>query len=203
MAQRSGMHGGNLLLAALVAGLAVSACAPKSWVVLLPNEDGSTGRIIVSGPEGQAEVAEAGTAASLDTAVPETFDVSRGEIDTTFGDALQAQPSPPAVFRLYFELGGTQLTPESAALLQDVLNEVGARPGADLSIVGHTDTAGAAADNEALGLERAHFVRDRIIAAGLKLDRISTESHGEGNLLVPTADDVSEPRNRRVEIVVR
>jgi hypothetical protein len=27
--------------------------------------------------------------------------------------------------------------------------------------------------------------------------------HGEGNLLIPTADDVAEPRNRRVEVMVR
>ncbi len=192
----------RLVLAAATA-VSVSACAPKSWVVLLPNEDGSTGRILVSGPEGEAEVAEAGMAATLDTAVPKTFEVSRAEIDKTFGGALEAQPALPVVFRLYFELGGTQLTPESAALLDGVLKEVAARPGADISIVGHTDSAGSAADNQALGLERATFVRDRIVDAGLRLERISTESHGEGNPLVRTADDVSEPRNRRVEIVVR
>ncbi|MCB1954226.1 MAG: OmpA family protein [Rhodocyclaceae bacterium] len=203
MTELRGYPRARRLAAALAGCLALAGCAPKSWVVLLPNEDGSTGRIIVTGPGGEAEVARAGQAATLDTSVPKTFDASEQQIQETFGGALAAQPALPTVFRLYFELGGTQLTPESVALLPSVLNEVAGRPGADISIVGHTDTAGRAADNEALGLERATFVRDRIVEAGLRLDRISTESHGEGNPLVPTADDVSEPRNRRVEIVVR
>lgn len=203
MSAPQGKSYARLQVAALAGCLLLAGCAPKSWVVLLPNEDGSTGRIIVSGPGGEAEVARAGQAATLDSSVPQTFDASEQQIRETFGSALAAQPALPTVFRLYFELGGTKLTPESEALLPSVLKEVAGRPGADISIVGHTDTAGRAADNEALGLERATFVRDRVVEAGLRLDRISTESHGEANPLVPTADDVSEPRNRRVEIVVR
>lgn len=181
----------------------LAACAPKSWVVLMPNQDGTTGRIIVTGPAGEAEVSQAGGAASLDTAVPKTFSVSEQKISETFGGAIEAQPALPAAFQLYFELGGTQLTPESEALLPAVLAEVARRPGADLSIVGHTDTAGSASDNEELGMLRAQFVRDRIVEAGLKLDRVSTLSHGEANPLIKTEDGISEPRNRRVEVVVR
>jgi outer membrane protein OmpA-like peptidoglycan-associated protein len=32
---------------------------------------------------------------------------------------------------------------------------------------------------------------------------IEARSHGEAELLVPTRDNVSEPKNRRVEITVR
>ncbi|MCB1907728.1 MAG: OmpA family protein [Rhodocyclaceae bacterium] len=183
--------------------LVLTACAPKSWVVLLPDEDGTTGRIIVSGAEGQAEVAEAGVAASLDRPSPETFTVTPYRIEQTFGAALKAQPAKPIVFTLYFEVGDARLTAESEALLPSVLAEAASRQGADISIVGHTDTTGDAVDNEALGMLRATFVRDSLVAAGLRLERISTESHGEGNLLVPTPDDTPEPYNRRVEVVVR
>ena len=169
----------RLVLPAVV----LSACAPKSWVVLMPNEDGSTGRIIVTGETGQAEVAEAGVAASLDSPTPETFKVTPYRIEQTFG--------------------GARLTAESEALLPAVLAEAASRDAADISIVGHTDTTGDPADNQALGLLRASFVRDALLAAGLRLDRISTESHGEGNLLVATPDDTPEAYNRRVEVVVR
>lgn len=190
------------LTAALIAA-SLAGCMPKSYVVLLPNADGTTGRIVVSGTAGQTEIGEAGLAASLDRAKPEPFRLSQAEFDKTFAAALDAQPALPAVFRLYFELGGTRLTPESEALLAEVRAEVARREGADMSIIGHTDTAGDARANQALGLERAQFVRERIAASGLKLERVSIESHGEGNLLVPTPDETPEPRNRRVEIVVR
>lgn len=193
----------TLRLVAIALPVVLTACAPKSWVVLLPDEDGRTGRIIVSGAEGQTEVAEAGVAASLDTPKPETFKVTPYRIEQTFGGALAAQPKPPAVFTLYFESGGARLTAESEALLPAVLAESAARDGADISIVGHTDTTGDPADNKALGMLRATLVRDALVAAGLRLDRISTESHGEGNLLVKTPDDTQEPYNRRVEVVVR
>ncbi len=191
------------LIALLSVPLLAACAAPKAWVVLLPNEDGSTGSIIVSGPEGQTEVDQAGMAASLDTPVPQTFTVSEQEVAKTFGQAIEAQPPLPSVFTLYFELGGTDLTAESQALLPEVLAEVVRRPGADISIVGHTDTAGSDEDNQVLGMERAEYVRDEIMQIGLQLERISVESHGEGNPLIGTPDETPEPRNRRVEIVVR
>jgi outer membrane protein OmpA-like peptidoglycan-associated protein len=43
----------------------------------------------------------------------------------------------------------------------------------------------------------------RLIEAGLDGSSITVTSHGEATLLIPTADDVSEPRNRRVDITVR
>lgn len=194
----------NLPRALLAGGaLLLAGCATKSYVVLLENPEGSTGRIVVAGAAGQTEIAEAGLAARLDRASPETFRPSAAEIERDFGAALAASPALPRTFVLYFEPGGTRLTPESEALLAEVSAEAGRRSGADMSIVGHTDTAGVAAHNQALGLERARFVRDRVLAGGLQLERVSLESHGEGNPLVPTPDDTPEPRNRRVEVVVR
>ncbi len=39
--------------------------------------------------------------------------------------------------------------------------------------------------------------------AGVDPKGIRTTSHGEGNPLIPTKDNVAEPRNRRVEVIVR
>jgi len=41
------------------------------------------------------------------------------------------------------------------------------------------------------------------VKAGVAADRISVAGRGEREPLVPTADEVAEPRNRRVEINVR
>ena len=46
-------------------------------------------------------------------------------------------------------------------------------------------------------------MRDILIGLGVGPDIIRIFSHGEGNPLIPTPDDVPEPRNRRVEVLVR
>jgi outer membrane protein OmpA-like peptidoglycan-associated protein len=69
--------------------------------------------------------------------------------------------------------------------------------------IGHTDTTGTPASNVELGLRRANAVRTILVDAGLRAGSIAVRSHGEGALLVRTADGVFEPRNRRVEITVR
>jgi outer membrane protein OmpA-like peptidoglycan-associated protein len=62
---------------------------------------------------------------------------------------------------------------------------------------------GEAKQNVALGLKRATMVRSILIQAGLPPTTIDVTSHGEGDLLVQTRNNVPEPRNRRVEITVR
>jgi outer membrane protein OmpA-like peptidoglycan-associated protein len=46
-------------------------------------------------------------------------------------------------------------------------------------------------------------VRDELVKVGIAADRIRVEGRGEREPLVPTPDEVAEPRNRRVEISVR
>jgi outer membrane protein OmpA-like peptidoglycan-associated protein len=77
------------------------------------------------------------------------------------------------------------------------------RPSPDVIIIGHTDTTGTAVSNSALGMKRAVAIRNRLVEAGLDPSFVEATSHGEADLLVQTADNVAEPRNRRVEITVR
>jgi peptidoglycan-associated lipoprotein len=73
----------------------------------------------------------------------------------------------------------------------------------DVTVVGHTDTAGAAPANVEFGQRRATMIRDRLVGAGLDAGIVSMASHGEADLLVPTPDNTPEPKNRRVEVSVR
>ena len=57
--------------------------------------------------------------------------------------------------------------------------------------------------NFELGLRRANAIRSRLVDAGVDPSLIEVTSHGEADLLVQTADEVPESRNRRVEIAVR
>jgi outer membrane protein OmpA-like peptidoglycan-associated protein len=80
---------------------------------------------------------------------------------------------------------------------------------ASIQVVGHTDTTGTEKHNSGLGQQRADAVRTALADALKKhgvttgqLDPIGTSSAGESDLAVKTADEVDEPRNRRVHIEV-
>lgn len=190
------------VMAAFLLSLLAACAGSSSYVALLESPDGSTGRIIVTGKRGEQVIDTAGTGALLDgsrTAEP----VPEEKLKQDFSAAMAARPLLPEHFLLYFESGGVQLTAESVALLPRIIENSAARPGVDVSIIGHTDTLGQADANEALALQRAQAVGRAIEAMGLKMKALTVESHGERNLLVQTPDETAEPRNRRVEIAVR
>jgi outer membrane protein OmpA-like peptidoglycan-associated protein len=175
---------------------------PGSYVVLLPSPDGSVGQVVVEGPRGAQVLKEAQTGTALDGGVA-PFAVSAEQLQRDFGAALAARPPMPEQFLLYFLAGGSELTPESQALLPRVLERARARVAVDMSVIGHSDTQGKAEANEALALKRAGAIAQQLRQLGLQDAVLSVESHGERNLLVPTPDETAEPRNRRVEITLR
>ena len=196
-----------LTLAALLSGCASSPPppAPKgpgSYVVLLPSLDGSVGEVVVEGPRGAQVLTQAQTGTALDGGVA-PFAVSAEQLQRDFGAALAARPPLPEQFLLYFMSGGSELTPESKALLPRILDRARARLALDMSVIGHSDTQGKADANEALALRRAGAIAQQLRELGLQNAVISVESHGERNLLVATPDETAEPRNRRVEITLR
>ena len=198
-----------------IAGL-VWSCAPLhiripgrprgNLIVLLPDPvSGTVGRATVSNPSGTVDLAAArdSTIASANRPPTPATVMSEAEVQRVFRDALSALPPPPQYFTLYFRFDSEELTEESRAAVPDILRAVRNRPVPDVVAVGHTDTTGAPATNFELGLRRANTVRDLLVESGLDAASVEVISHGESDLLVPTADEIAEPRNRRVEIAVR
>ena len=120
-----------------------------------------------------------------------------------FADALAARPDTPAAFVLYFEEGTTVLVHASKPELDAMFAEVERRQAPDIQVTGHTDRVGKVEDNDYLGFRRAQRVRSMLIELGLNPEAVSAVSRGEREPLVPTEDEVEEPRNRRVEVTVR
>ena len=117
---------------------------------------------------------------------------------------MAASPARPVSFLLYFSVGGTRLNAESEGQVAKILAEIAARPAADISVIGHTDTTGSNEDNEKLSLDRARAVAELIGRSHrLATDKVAVEFHGKRNLLVATPDNTPEARNRRVEVTVR
>lgn len=181
----------------------LAGCAgPGSYVVLLPSPDGSVGNVTVNSVAGQQVLTQAQTGVPLDASKP-PFEVSSKQLTKDFGATMAARPPLPEQFLLYFLQGGSQLTPESMALLPKILARAKARPNVDLSVIGHTDTQGNASVNDKLAFNRATTLANQLCEMGLLESQVTVQSHGKRNLLVSTPDETAEPRNRRVEVILR
>jgi len=181
----------------------MTAGCTSSYIVLLPNADGTAGKVLVKGLNGINVLNSPMEAVRVAALPSNTYVATPDQVQRDFGAALRASPKRPTHFQLYFQPGGSVLTPESELLLQRVVQEIDSREAPDISIIGHTDTLGDASANETLGLERAMQVKSLLFSAKLTLANTVVESHGEKNPLVKAADNTNEPRNRRVEITVR
>ena len=186
-----------LALAALVAG-----CASER-VVLLPEQDGRPAAVVVKQHGREVVLDRPYAAAELTLADPWSYRATPSEVESTFGDALAAQPERAAHFILYFVEGTDELTEASKKTLDTVFADLAKRPVPDVLVVGHTDAVGTDQFNDALARKRADTVRTALVERGIPAEDVVAIGRGKRELLVPTPDGVAEPRNRRVEIVVR
>jgi outer membrane protein OmpA-like peptidoglycan-associated protein len=196
-------------------GLAVACAARKvppqtppggALVVLVPDaEDATPGRATVTSGSASVELDSAGesTRSLKDRPPSQPTVMVDADVQQKFGTTLANLPPPAEHFTLYFLLDSDELTAPSKALVPTIIKVVATRPVPEVTIIGHTDTLASAASNYALGLKRATTVRGLLLGTGLDPSLVEATSHGEAELLVPTPDGTAEPRNRRVEIVIR
>ena len=132
--------------------------------------------------------------------------IDEKEITDVFGPALSTLPDPANRFVLvilYFERDTTKLTHESKDLPAEILRTIKRRQSNQVYVVGHTDLVGKEAYNTRLSQRRANYVRDLLVSSGVNPDTLFVSFYGKARPLVPTEDEVPEPRNRRVEVIVR
>ena len=192
--------------AALIASLVLGACATSSQdlIVLLPDKEGKVGTVVVQGQKGKAVLNTAyATARTTTDGGVQRGTASQSEVKDVFGSALAAQPPRPISFTLYFESGSDEFTEQSKQEVKRLLAEMARRQASDITVIGHTDQVGPDPSNDALSLQRAERVKSILAGMGIPAERILTAGRGRREPLIPAADGVSEPRNRRVEISVR
>jgi outer membrane protein OmpA-like peptidoglycan-associated protein len=193
-----------LLLSGCAATPVVVSVAPNEGVVLLPGADGHTGALTVThGNRSETLASPYATASLQQEGRLETGSTTAEQVRSTYGAALDAQPPRPMKFRLYFLENSDELTADSKVELAKILPALANYPAPEIVVVGHTDRVGTVEYNDALSLRRADRMRGELVKIGVPADRIQTAGRGEREPLVPTADEVMEPRNRRVEVTVR
>lgn len=194
-----------LVSAVMALILLLHGASTREVVIVLPDADGRTGTVVVES-RGERVVLNQPYATSrirYDGVVRSDPAPEVTKIVAEFRPVLAALPERPRSFALYFVTGTDILTEDSKAELQRMFDELGKRPVSDVVVIGHTDRVGDGAANDELSLLRAERLKLDLVGQGISADVIRTAGRGEREPIVPTADGVDEPRNRRVEISVR
>jgi outer membrane protein OmpA-like peptidoglycan-associated protein len=102
-----------------------------------------------------------------------------------------------------FDTGASSLKPQALAALDKFASTMTDFNATVVHVVGHTDSVGSPETNQSLSERRAASVANYLSGRGFPVQRIREEGRGERELLIRTADNVNEPRNRRVDIVLK
>jgi iron complex outermembrane receptor protein len=115
--------------------------------------------------------------------------------------AVAPAPSVPRSYLVFFDFNKSDLTPQAVQIVNQAASNAGPAKVTQLTVTGHTDTVGSDAYNMRLSRRRAESVAAQLEKDGIASSEISIVAKGKRDLLVPTADGVKEPQNRRVQIV--
>ncbi len=191
-----------LVFLSVLGSLTLAGCASER-IVLLPSADGHASAVVVRNDRGEQRLDQP-YAANVRRSAFHRVKLSKPEqIQKLYGATLSAQPARANRYMIFFDEGSDALSPASLSEIVLAKTEIDRRVAAEIMVIGHTDRAGSEEVNEALSQRRVEAVRAWLLAAGIAEADIETASRGEREPLVPTADGVADPRNRRVEISVR
>jgi len=101
-----------------------------------------------------------------------------------------------------FQSNSANPSPRSAQIFAAIAAMLIKYDSTTIVVNGYTDTFGAPDRNMQLSRNRADAVANALVAAGVNAHRVTAQGFGQTQLKIPTGANVSEPRNRRVEIIV-
>jgi len=120
---------------------------------------------------------------------------------------LEAQLLDTGVLRvsnIHFEIGETELSPESHEVLDKVGRILMRRSMLKVEVAGHTDNVGSRASNQELSERRARAVRRYLISRYPKIRHqlVVPVGYGEDHPIASNDKAAGKAKNRRVEFVV-
>jgi outer membrane protein OmpA-like peptidoglycan-associated protein len=111
-----------------------------------------------------------------------------------------AEPAAPREFIVFFGHNKSNLTAEALTVIKQAADAAKQFGSATITVIGHADRSGSDAYNQKLSLRRATAVKGELVTQGIGSGSITVSGKGESDPMVPTADGVREPQNRRVHI---
>ena len=187
--------------------LSLATSRPANITVTASGLDGELG-------QGSFGGAPAGEPVTLSWQQPDGAEVVRLHVRAEDGDgfwsALDLFPWFYAIPHedVVFASNQSDVRDSEARKLTDAMTEIsgvtakyGQHAEVNLYVAGYTDSVGAAGANKALSERRARAIAAWFRAAGFS-GTIYYQGFGEAGLLVPSGDEVDEPRNRRAAYIV-
>jgi OmpA-OmpF porin, OOP family len=102
-----------------------------------------------------------------------------------------------------FESGRATIDPDSAGLLDRLIETALRCPSANIEIAGHTDADGEDGFNKTLSEKRAQAVMDYLVKAGLPANRFTPVGYGSTQPVASNDTEEGKAQNRRIDFVVR
>ncbi len=112
-----------------------------------------------------------------------------------------APAKAPRSYLVFFDFNKSDLTSQAVSIVDTAAKNAGPAKVTQIEVTGHTDTVGSDAYNMRLSRRRAEAVAKQLEKDGIPSSEIAIFAKGKKDLLVPTADGVREPQNRRVQIM--
>ncbi len=109
------------------------------------------------------------------------------------------EPGKPEPFLVFFDFDKSNITPESAQVIAQAAAKAKDTGAVAIQVIGHADRSGPPDYNDKLSMRRANAVKAELAKNGIDASTVTVEGRGESDPLVPTADGVREPQNRRAE----
>ena len=114
-----------------------------------------------------------------------------------------APPPPSKAWMVFFDTNSSTLSQQGSMTVTEAANIAKATANARVTVTGYTDTDGNPAYNQQLSIRRADAVKAALMQNGVVPQAITVSGVGETGLLIPTADQTKNEKNRRVQIVVQ
>ncbi|MBC4017097.1 OmpA family protein [Siccirubricoccus deserti] len=113
------------------------------------------------------------------------------------------EPSIARTYLVFFDWDRADLTDRARQIVAEAAAAAPRVQSTRIEVAGHADRSGTPQYNQHLSQRRADAVAAELVRHGVARTAITVTAFGESRPLVPTADGVREPQNRRVEIVLR
>jgi OOP family OmpA-OmpF porin len=117
--------------------------------------------------------------------------------------APAAAPQVARTYLVFFDWNRADLTDRARQIIGEAAQNAQSGGVTRIEVSGHADRSGTPQYNQRLSERRAQVVAAELERRGIARSAMSIQAFGESRPLVPTADGVREPQNRRVEIVFR
>lgn len=171
-------------------------------VLLLPQDDGSVGKLIVYKDSKEAILDEAWQRVQTDNLDKKEI-LSEELVANQYKELFEALPEPLKTYRLNFQFDSSDITDDSIVALKEISQEIQSSSAIHVDVIGFTDKVGDKSYNRTLSMERAKKVVELLESNGIDAKMIHSDYYGEAYPIEKTDDNIPSKLNRRVEVTIK